>query len=214
MDFANDVRQLVTKNKLTEAITLLDRQDPSDATAALAREYAQLESDKIMGILSGDEERRVSNQIAHRVLNLANIMAPQSSEQQQRKTMEEPVPEIRAQLDRMEATGKDTNEKVGALGQILLHVGQEVENMQGDLFASRQEERRFMSKLEETVEQLPAAKQPGEEWYDKPAKAKIKLSVDLLALVPGVSLKWEKDLETSGVKMPRTWAEFKGWFVK
>ncbi|WP_020536667.1 COR domain-containing protein [Lewinella cohaerens] len=214
MDFANDVRQLVAKNKLTEAIELLDRQYPSNATAALAREYAQLESDRIMGILSGDEERRVSNQITARLLKLANMMVQQPSEQQQRKTIEEQLPEIRAQLDRMEATGKDTNEKVGVMGQILLHVGQEVETMRGDLFASRQEERRFMSKLEETVEQLPAAQQPGDDWYDQPAKAKIKLAVDLLALVPGVSLKWEKELETSGAKMPRTWAEFKGGGVK
>jgi hypothetical protein len=86
--------------------------------------------------------------------------------------------------------------------------------MQGELFASRQEERRFMSKLEETVEQLPAAQQPADDWYDNPARAKIKLAVDLLALVPGMSLKWEKELSTTGAKMPKTWGEFKGWFLR
>jgi hypothetical protein len=214
MNFAQEVRQLVSENRLEDAIDLLDRQYPSNATAGLAGQYRKLQMDQIAGILSREHEQLITNQIRARLLTLAELLTKQPNQEKQKQILEKELPAIRAQLNRMEATGKDTNEKVGALGQILLHVGQEVENMRGDLFASRQEERRFMSKLEETVEQLPTAKQPGEEWYDKPAKAKIKLAVDLLALVPGVSLKWEKDLETSGVKMPRTWAEFKGWFVK
>lgn len=214
MNFASNIRNLIANNRLREALELLDRQYPSDATATLLREFKQLESDKIMNILSGDEERRVSSRIAARLLQLTSTLAEQHSEQAQRKTVEEQLPEIRAQLDRMEATGQNTNEAVTALGQILLHVGKEVETMRDDLFESRQEERRFMRKLEETVEQLPAAKQPGDDWYDLDAKPKIKVAVDLLALVPGMSLKWEKEMSTAGARMPKSWKEFKGWFVK
>jgi chaperonin cofactor prefoldin len=167
-----------------------------------------------MNLLSGEDERRVSSQIAARLLQLSTSLSQKPSEAAQRKTLEEQLPEIRAQLDRMEATGQDTNVKVTALGQVLLHVGKEIEGMRGDLFENSKEKRRFMRKLEETIEQLPAGKQPGEEWYDKPAKAKIKVAIDLLAFVPGMSLKWEKELETSGVSVPKTWAAFKNWFIK
>lgn len=98
--------------------------------------------------------------------------------------------------------------------RVSYNIGQEVEDMLTDLFSSRQEERHFMRKLEETVEQLPAAQQPGDAWYDQPAKAKIKVALDLLALVPGMSLKWEKEMSTEGVRVPRSWGEFKGWFLR
>ena len=71
-----------------------------------------------------------------------------------------------------------------------------------------------MRKLEETVEQLPLGKQPGDGWYDLEPKPKIKLAVDLLALVPGMSLKWEKEMSTAGARVPRSWGEFKGWFLR
>jgi hypothetical protein len=209
MSFADNVRNLIANNRLQEALELLDRQYPTDATAALLREYKQLESDKIMGILSGDEERRISAKITARMLKMTTTLAQQHSEQAQRKTIEEQLPEIRSQLDRMEATGQNTNDKVTALGQILLHVGQEVENMRGDLFDSRREQSQFIRKLEDLVDTLPAAKHPGDTWYDKPLKDKIKIGVNLLGFV-----KWERELDTTGMTVPKTWGEFKGWFIK
>ncbi|MDN3633291.1 COR domain-containing protein [Neolewinella lacunae] len=213
MNFAERIRQLVSSNQIKEALELLDRQYPSDAAALLSSDYRRLQDNQIMGVLSGEEERRVSAQIASRLLSLASKLGEQPSEQQQRKTIEAALPGLTAQLDRIEATGKDTNQKVTALGQILLHIGQEVENTREDLFVSRQEERQFMRKLEETVEQLPVPQQPGEAWYERPAKAKIKIALDLLAFVPGMSLKWEKELSKDGARVPRSWGEFKGWFL-
>ncbi|MDN3633287.1 COR domain-containing protein [Neolewinella lacunae] len=212
MSFAERVRQLVSDDRIDEALELLNEQYPSDAVALISRDYRALLDNKIGGLLSGKEERRVSAQIASRLLAYVSNLPQQSRERQQPTTTEAVLLKQSAQLDRIEATGKDTNQKVTALGQILLHIGQEVESTRGDLFVSRQEERQFMRKLEETVEQLPAPQQPGEAWYARPAKAKIKIALDLLAFVPGMSLKWEKELSTDGARVPRSWGEFKGWF--
>ncbi|MEL6628468.1 MAG: COR domain-containing protein, partial [Bacteroidota bacterium] len=207
MGFLDQIRQLVGRNRTQEALELIDKRFPSNDISVLLRDYSELQSNRISGILSSDEERRISNQINIRLLNLAGSLEKTTSTTQQRQTIEEQLPEIRQQLDRIEATGQDTNDKVTLLGHMVKHVLMDIDEVKGDLFADRKEQRAFMNKLEEKVEALPAAEQPGEDWYDKPAKQKIKISLPLLPFV-----KYEREMDLSEATIPKTWAAFKNWF--
>jgi GTPase SAR1 family protein len=211
--FAREVSSLVKQGRTRKALEVLDRQYPSELATLLLSRFSELETEQIEGVLSEEALARANKGIKRDLLKLATRLGKEVTTSAQRTLVAED-PDLNARLEELKAIVSDTNKKVNALGQILLHVGQEVEVMRGDLFESRQEERQFMRKLEETVEQLPAAKQPSEEWYDLEAKPKIKFAIDLLALVPGMSLKWEKEMSTKGAKVPRSWGEFKGWLLR
>lgn len=45
-------------------------------------------------------------------------------------------------------------------------------------------------------------------WYDNQIKDKIKLSI------PFLFVKWERELDISGIKMPKNWNDFKSIFIK
>ncbi len=195
MPLIQQIRKLVADNQLEAAVRLLDQHAPSAGTTGLGRELKDLKSKEIMGIIAGEEARRVRNQLAHRILQLADATGPAPSPLQQ-------------QLDRMEQTGKDTNQKVNAIGQGMQFIFRQLEDIQGELFGSRQEQRAFMNKLEEEVERLPAVDQPKPEWYDQQPKTKIKAGLNLLVV------KWEREYDITDATWPTSWPEFKRWFIK
>ena len=103
--------------------------------------------------------------------------------------------DIRTDLDRVD-------KKITRYTQFILD---DLEQISGRLFDSQQEQQAFLEKVEDT---LTEAEKQRENWYKQDTKKKLKLSVDLLFL------KYEEELSLDGITVPKTWREFRDWFIR
>lgn len=212
--FAQKITHLIKNAKTRDALELLDRQYPSDLATMLLSRFNELNDRETAGLLSLEQANQTISQIKHALLKLANRLNYQATVIDQRKVVTEDIISLNSKLDKLTTVASDTNSKVITLQQLTNHVSIQLTSIEGELFASRKEERTFMNLLEEMVESLPIADQPEAPWYNRPTKEKIKLAFNLPILPGIIAAKWEKEMDTSSIKLPESWQAFKEWFIR
>ena len=114
--------------------------------------------------------------------------------------------QLNSKVETLISTTFQIQSELTDIGTIIL---QEVKTLQNDLFDNRMEERQFFSKLENYIFNLPVDQQPEDpEWFDQPAKKKLKMTIPLLLF------KYEQEYDLTNAKLPKSWKEFKQWFLK
>ena len=116
---------------------------------------------------------------------------------------------IKSILREIKSTTDETNSLVKKIHKDLLAVyvalQDDLTHISGQVFDSTQEEKQFFQKIEK---RLTSAEKDQIPWHDNDLKHKIKVTLPLLFV------KYEAEMEVGGFQIPKSWKEFKRWFIK
>lgn len=210
-----EARDFIGQNRIEKAIELLEIIGDSSELGTLKNKYTKLKKEERIGVISNSEASQKQAQVAYGLLEYISELAKKGSRGPSTlERIQEDVAKAVKLGTKIDATTQGNSQKLDALhfeleaSQQLIY--NELQNISGNLFADRKEQREFMNKLEETIESLPQAEQDQlpDDWYDQKPKTKIELAL------PFVFGKVKREFDISDMKMPKTVNEFKQWFLK
>jgi hypothetical protein len=193
MDLKKKLRNLIANNELPKAMELLKRTFPDrNDINILKSQYTELQSDKIIGVVSFSEFGLRMNKIRAGLLSIIDSI--------QFEGEVDPLEEIKRNIESI-------LDKQSALqqGQIVM-LAQSVEN-HNQLFESHTEQMRMMALMEKVIQENLTPDKV-EEWQNRPAKTKIKLAI------PFIVGKLEREMDITGAEFPKSWAELKAIFLQ
>lgn len=93
------------------------------------------------------------------------------------------------------------------LTEVVKEIRDDINKYEESLFESPAEQSVLMSKVDEILQKMDD-KPDDELWHDREPTTKIK------AILPLIIFQFEKEMIIKDFKMPKTWKEFKRWFIK
>ncbi len=142
---------------------------------------------------------------------------------QQNESLSQKIEDLQFSTDRIEHLVLENTEVVHDIKLILSNVETDIDKLSSDLFSNKNEQVAFTDKVNRIIDLLPPIvleEKDVRTWQNGTLKKKIKVGINFVKLaglwgveLDGLDLKFEHELDVSGIKVPRSWAEFKSWFI-
>lgn len=191
------ILKLLSLNNIDEAISFLESVDTiKNNLVSIKNQRKQLKEDSIMGVLSHDQIYRRQNSIVKSLIQIVDNCF----------TGDEESSFIEKKLDQIVDSTDLINSNLEAFKKSQAIILAQIVENHDQLFESRSEQRLIIGKIEEIIEKSNSLDKLPDDWYDRPVKDKIKLSI------PFFIGKWERELDITGAKID--WKNLKRILIK